>query len=343
MATALFAPYSRRPAVVAAQILLVAAAYYGSARLGLLREVVVDGAVVTPLWLPTGVALSALLYMGLRVWPGIAIGALFSIATVGATLTPPGATISAGNTLAPVFAFLMLRRVGFRPELDRLRDGVTLVFLGAAVAMLVSASIGCGTLAVTGKLPLRDFWPVWLAWWAGDAMGVLVATPVLLVLRRIRLPRATDRWPEATALALASVVVTLLATRSTLTLLFLVFPLLIWAALRFELSGSAPCACLASVLAVLAATEYIGPFEGRTLFEATLNVAVFNASVSLTALLLAAIVTEQKNIRSKIELACLELADLVEQLAPGQVDLLPPPGDLPPSGDLPSPGGGPGR
>ncbi|WP_327294315.1 MULTISPECIES: MASE1 domain-containing protein [unclassified Streptomyces] len=329
MATALFAPDTRRPTVLVAQMVLVAAAYYGSARLGLLREVLVDGAVVTPLWLPTGVALSALLYMGLRVWPGIAVGALLSIATVGNTITEPGVTISAGNTLAPVCAFLLLRRVGFRPELDRLRDGVTLVFLGAMAAMLVSATIGCGTLAATGRLPLRDFWPVWAAWWIGDAMGVLVVTPVLLVLRKARLPRATDRWLEASALAIAAVVVTLLATRNTLPLLFLVFPLLIWAALRFQLPGSAPCACLVSVFAVLAATEYSGPFRHRSLAEATANVAVFNGSVALTALLLAAIVTEQKNIRSKIELACLELADLVEQLAPGQVDILPPTGDEP--------------
>ncbi|MCX4722745.1 MASE1 domain-containing protein [Streptomyces sp. NPDC090052] len=329
MATALFAPDTRRPTMVVLQMVLVAAAYYGAARLGLLREVVVDGAVITPLWLPTGVALSALLYLGLRVWPGIAAGALLSISTISGTLTQPGVTIAAGNTLAPVCAFLLLRRVGFRPELDRLRDGAALVFLGAMVAMLVSASTGCATLAVTGKLPLRDFWPVWSAWWTGDVMGVLVATPVLLVLRRARLPRAGDRWLEATALAVAAVVVTLLATRNSLPLLFLVFPLLIWAALRFQLPGSAPCACLVSVFAVLAATEYNGPFRHRTLFEATANVAVFNGSVALTALLLAAIVTEQQNIRSKIELACLELADLVEQLAPGQVDILPSADDEP--------------
>ncbi|WP_328333518.1 MULTISPECIES: MASE1 domain-containing protein [unclassified Streptomyces] len=329
MATALFAPDTRRPMVLVAQMVLVAAAYYGSARLGLLREVLVDGAVITPLWLPTGVALSALLYMGLRVWPGIAVGALLSIATISNTLTKPGVTIAAGNTLAPVCAYLLLRRVGFRPELDRLRDGVNLVFLGAMAAMLVSASIGCGTLAATGQLPLRDFWPVWAAWWTGDVTGVLVATPVLLVLRKARLPRATDRWLEASALAVAAVVVTLLATRNSIPLLFLVFPLLIWAALRFQLPGSAPCACLVSVFAVLAATEYSGPFRHRSLYEATANVAVFSGSVALTALLLAAIVTEQQNIRSKIELACVELADLVEQLAPGQMDILPPAGDEP--------------
>lgn len=78
------------------------------------------------------------------------------------------------------------------------------------------------------------------------------------------------------------------------------------------------------MFAVIAATGNVGPFRHQSLFEVTANVALFNGSVALTALLLAAIVTEQKNIRSKIELACLELADLVEQLAPGQVGIRPP-------------------
>ncbi|MGW4920433.1 MASE1 domain-containing protein, partial [Streptomyces albidoflavus] len=41
-------------------ILAVALAYYGAGRLGLLRQVVVEGATVTPLWLPSGVAVAAL-------------------------------------------------------------------------------------------------------------------------------------------------------------------------------------------------------------------------------------------------------------------------------------------
>ncbi|MFI5619788.1 MASE1 domain-containing protein [Streptomyces sp. NPDC051567] len=308
----------RRLCLALARIAGVGAAYYAGGRIGLLQQVVVDGAVVTPLWLPTGISLSALLWAGLRVWPGIALGAFLVIDA----LSPFGLVglgIVAGNVAAPVCAFLMLRRAGFRTALDRLRDGVALVFLGGLLPMLISATVGAGLLVLSGSLPREEFWTGWSAWWAGDAMGVLVITPLLLVLRKVRMPRDTYRWGEATALAVTAVAVTLLATRSPLALLFLVFPLLIWAALRFQLAGSAPCVLLVSVLATAAAVTLSGPFAGHSLAEAMVNLQALNGSAALTSLLLSAVVTEQKTIRLKIEQACQDLAEVVEQLAPGKV------------------------
>lgn len=318
MRTVIHSEKNRRRAMTLLRILAVAGAYYVAADLGLLRQVTVHGAVVTPLWPPTGIALGALLVMGLRVWPGISLGSLLVIATLNGSVSASTALVVAGNTLAPVCAFLLLRSAGFRPELARLRDGVVLVFLGAMTGMAISASTGTAVLLADGKLPASGFWPVWAAWWAGDVMGVLVITPLLLVLRRLRMPRLTDRWVEGTALLVVAVPGTLLATRSSLSMLYLVFPILIWAALRFQLAGSAPCALLISVLAVVAGTDRVGPFEDHTMLEIMVNLTVLNGAVALTALLLAALVAEQQTVRHRIERACEELADLVDQLAPGR-------------------------
>lgn len=318
MRTVIHSEKNRRRAMTSLRILAVAGAYYAAADLGLLRQVTVHGSVVTPLWPPTGIALGALLVMGLRVWPGIALGSLLVIATLNGSVSASTALVVAGNTLAPVCAFLLLRSVGFRPELARLRDGVVLVFLGAMTGMVISASTGTAVLLADGKLPSSGFWPVWAAWWAGDVMGVLVVTPLLLVLRRLRMPRLTDRWMEGTALVIVAVPGTLLATRSSLSMLYLVFPILVWAALRFQLAGSAPCALLISVLAVVAGTDRVGPFMDHTMLEVMVNLTVLNGAVALTALLLAALVAEQQTVRHRIERACEELADLVDQLAPGR-------------------------
>lgn len=303
------------PAVL--RILAVAAAYYGGGRVGLLQQVVIDGAVVTPLWPPTGIAVAFLLWWGLRVWPGIALGTFLVIQSIS-PIDPVGVGILAGNTLAPVCACLMLRRVGFRVALDRLRDGLALVFLGGLAPMLISATVGTWLLVLTHSLPHSGFWTVWWTWWAGDAMGVLVVTPLLLVLRKARLPQDVYRWAEASALLLSAVAVTLLATRSQLALLFLVFPLLIWAALRFQLPGSAPCVLLVSVLANSAAIDRAGPFSDHTLVEAMANLQALNGCAALTSLLLSALVTEQSDIRLRIEQACQDLAEVVEQLSSGK-------------------------
>ncbi|MBT2480594.1 MASE1 domain-containing protein [Streptomyces sp. ISL-94] len=297
-------------------ILAVAVAYYAGGRIGLLQRVVVEGAMVTPLWPPTGIALAALLWRGVRIWPGIALGTYFFIEGISTFDLLPDWGIIAGNTLAPVCAYLMLRRVGFRVELDRLRDGLALVFLGGLVPMLISSTAGTWVLILTGDLAMPGFWSTWSAWWAGDAMGVLVVTPLLLVLRKVRLPRETYHVGESAALLVTAVAVTLVGTRSSLSLLFLVFPLLIWAAVRFQLAGSAPCALLVSVLANSAARDRAGPFAHHTLFEIMVNLQALNGAAALTGLLLAALVTEQNNIRLQIEQVCEDLAELVEQLGP---------------------------
>lgn len=320
----------RRPAVLVFQALVVAACYYAAGRLGLMRQLVVEGAVVTPIWPASGVAVAALLILGLSVWPGIALGTLLVIASI-APVHPDVVGTIVGNTLAPVCACLLLRRAGFRLSLSRLRDGLALVFLGALTSMLISSFAGVGLLIATGKLSAGDFWPVWLAWWVGDAMGVLIVTPLLLMLYTLRRPLRLVRWKEALLLTVIACAVIPLSTHSTLSLLYLVYPLLIWAALRFRLPGSMLCALLSSVLATVAATDRVGPFARLTRVEVMIKLQAFNGSMALTALLLSAVITEQLNTRRSVEKACQELVEVLEHLTAGE----PPPPRGPQDGPEP--------
>ncbi|TQL18467.1 integral membrane sensor domain MASE1 [Streptomyces sp. SLBN-134] len=299
------------------ETLAVAACYYAGGRLGLLRDLTVSGAVVSPLWPPTGVAVACLLVLGLRCWAGIALGALLILVHL-TSLRWTSLGVLAGNTLAPVCGYLLLRRAGFRIELSRLRDCLYLVFLGAFSAMLISSTTGALTLFATGDLPAGDFWGVWLAWWVGDAMGVLLVTPVLLVLYRARAPVHWARWKEAVGLAVITAVLVPLATHSPGSVLFSIYPLLIWAALRFELTGSMLCALFASVMATTAATDRIGPFRHLTDVQVMINLQAFNMAMALTALLLSAVITEQHNTRRSVERACQELVEVLEHLTAGE-------------------------
>ncbi|WBO68304.1 MASE1 domain-containing protein [Streptomyces camelliae] len=303
------------------QVLVVGACYFAAGRIGLIRELVVEGAVVTPVYPASGVAVAALLILGTRCWPGITIGAFFVVLSIVIPRIDVLVTV-AGQTAAPVCAALLLRRARFHPDLGRLRDGLALVFLGALGAMLISATVGVGLLVVTGHLAAHSFWPVWLAWWVGDAMGVLIVTPLLLSLGNARRPLPTARWKEATALAVIACALLPLAVYSSLSLLYLVYPLLIWTALRFQLVGSVLCALLTSVLATVAATDAVGAFAGLSRIEVMAKLQAFNGSMALTALLLSAVITEQRNTRSSVEKACQELVEVLEHLTAGEA---PPP------------------
>src|ERR1700737_10398 len=121
------------------RLALIAVAYWLAARLSL-NLALVHGQ-VTPVWPPTGIALVAFLLIGRGAWPAIALAAFAVNLPIGPS--PVGAAaIAAGNTLAPLVAVEVLRRVGFRPELDRLRDAISLMVVGALGGMALSATIG---------------------------------------------------------------------------------------------------------------------------------------------------------------------------------------------------------
>ncbi|MFI9808754.1 MASE1 domain-containing protein [Streptomyces sp. NPDC052301] len=329
----------RRTGGYAVQVLAVAACYYAAGRVGLLRELSVEGAVVTPIWPPTGLAVAALLVLGLRCWPGIAIGALFVVLSLTSFRLDVLGTV-AGQTVAPLTAALLLHRARFHTDLGRLRDGLALVSLGALGAMLISATVGVGLLVLADKLALHSFWPVWLAWWVGDAMGVLLVTPLLLLLHRARWPPPLTRWREATALTVVACVLVPLAAYSSVSLLFLVYPLIIWAALRFRLGGSMLCALLTSVVVTFAATDGVGAFQGLSRIEVMAKLQAFNGAMALTALLLSALITEQHHTRRSVEKACQELVEVLEHLTAGEAPPpRPPHPDTGGSGER-SPGGG---
>src|SRR5215210_586852 len=108
-----------------AQLAIVCAAYFGSAKAGL--EFAFANESVTSVWPPTGLALAAILIWGYRMWPAVMVGAfLANITTAGPVLADLG--IATGNTLEAVIGALLLRRVAdFDDSLQRVTDVFALV------------------------------------------------------------------------------------------------------------------------------------------------------------------------------------------------------------------------
>jgi integral membrane sensor domain MASE1/anti-sigma regulatory factor (Ser/Thr protein kinase) len=296
----------------AASVLLVAIAYYAAAKFGLRLALV--GRNITPFWPPTGIAVAAFLLLGRSVWPGVALAALVVNLPISTGGLAASAT-AAGNTLAPLVAATLLGKVGFRREIDRLRDAAAIVFVGALLSMGVSASVGAGVLVASGALRADDLLGAWAVWWAGDAMGVLVVTPFVLSL----LPpwRRPGRGPwsavEAVLLFASIAIVSPVAIGTDAHLMFLVIPLLGWAAWRFQQRGAAPAALLVVVVASWAAAKGVGPFRAGTLLEKMLTLQAFNATVAFCSFFFAAVVSERLHAHQALERAAARLELRVRQ------------------------------
>jgi signal transduction histidine kinase len=266
--------------------------YVGAAKLGI--DLSVAHGVITPVWAPTGIALAALVLFGPRLWPAVAIGALIANATSGASL-PVAAAISVGNTLEAVAGAALLRRVGFRPALDRVRDVLALILFGAAASTTISATNGVTTLWVAGHVSGSSYGSEWFLWWSGDAMGDVIVAPLLLVWAATPLRRVGGaRTFEALAL------LALLAGVSSFVFLagywrypHLLFPLLIWAALRFRQRGAVTSGFVVAAIAVAGAVHGSTPLGGGSATEIVQVLEGLVATVVVSLLILGAVLAER--------------------------------------------------
>ncbi|WP_020161408.1 EAL domain-containing protein [Methylobacter marinus] len=153
----------------------------------LLAKIVLDffsaNGVISVIWPSSGLALAALLLGGRKYWPGIFAGALAGALMAGCTAWV-AAFIAAGNTLEAFVCLQVLFRSGhFDTALTHPRDFLWLT-LAAAAGACVSALTGTTTLLLTGFLTRQTLAPGLLHWWQGDMLGIILATPLILIWRR---------------------------------------------------------------------------------------------------------------------------------------------------------------
>ena len=282
----------------------VAVAYFLAAKLGL--TVATVGVTVTLVWPPSGVAVAAMLLLGRRVWPGVALGAFIANATTDAPIAVAWFT-AVGNPLEAVVAATLLQRMSnFDTSLERTRDVLALTVLGAIVAPTVSASVGIAGLVFAGVVAPSAVAAAWFTWWGGDAMGILLVTPLILAwVRRPGRGASTARILEGAALVaitgIAGFLVFggLLPGRVAAPLVYIALPLLIWAAFSFEQRGAATGAVVIAALAVWWTSRGAGPFARETLGLSLAHLNAFMGVATLTSLVLAAIVRERRQADSE--------------------------------------------
>jgi len=291
----------------AAAFLVVSGAYVGAAKLGLSLDV--SRGVITPVWAPSGIALAALLILGIRFWPAVAAGAFVANATGEASLGV-AAGITVGNTVAAVVGALLVQRLGFTPALDRVRSVLALVIGGALLSTTISATNGVTVLKIADAAE-DSYSTAWVLWWFGDAIGVLMVAPVILVLYASRHIRPTP-WQVVEGLAvLASV-----AAVSAIVFLtgawrypYLIFPLLLWAALRFRQVGAASASFLVGAIGTWGAVDGTIPLGGDTATESVQLAQALFAVVVVSLLVLAATLAERETGRDELAQTAARLGE----------------------------------
>ena len=274
---------------------------------------------VTPIWPSAAIAVASLLVLGLRVWPAVALGAFIInlIAFNGdARLAAP---IAVGNTLEGVLAIALATRfANGRLSFERGPDVFRFTFIVAFGATLVSATVGMLAIGLANQIPPGAGWRLWITWWLGNATGMAVYTPFLVLLAtRHEAPRAGPR--ELVALAAALVLVLYAAfglpadLQRDIPLAILILPLMLWSAFRVGILETSALGVIMSGVAVYRSLAHLGPFEFEDGTSALLLVQSLVAVVSLLMLAVAAETGVRRRVESKLRLLNETLERRVQQ------------------------------
>jgi signal transduction histidine kinase len=280
------------------QVILLAVVYHLAARLGLSMAYLQSN--TSPVWPPTGIALAALLIFGLSRWPGVTLGVLLGSLLTGAPFDL-ALGMALGNTLeALVGAFILQRYIKLHLSLDRIQD-VTGLAVVALFSTMISATVGSSTLVLTGNAPNSAYTSIWVTWWIGDLLGALVVAPFILAWKNagLNLPGRSLILESVLAFTILGGVtwyVFIFQTQSSIyhqALLYLIFPFVIWTAIRFGQQGGTTAVIMVSGIAIWATVADLGPFSLHSKNDNLILLQTFLGVVSLTSLILAAATTER--------------------------------------------------
>ena len=302
------------------RLLLVFAAYLLAGKLGQATSSI-RSSNLGPVWPAYGVALAGVLLYGYRIWIAIAAAALL-VALSSPVPHLAAAGQAAGATLAALTgAFLLRRFAQFRIALSRLRDALWLIVVGAAGSALVSASLGIAVLYLDHVQAYSGIGSSWLIYWLGDATGVLLVTPLALRFTDLLAIRSWARIREL-AILLVLLAVTCFIIFADLPLIpvrlhvlaFAVLPFLMWAAIRFGVSGAALTTLFTASVATVSTAFGFGPFSQHRMFVNGLLLDVFFAVLSVSSMTFAAVIAEREQAVREHELLIREQAGMEARL-----------------------------
>jgi signal transduction histidine kinase len=284
-------------------VVLVAAAYYGAAKVG---QTLRYTASVSAIWPPVGFGIAALYLWGMRWWVGVLLGEL----VVNGELLLDDSTFPIGSLLGQqtgnmaeivVGALLLRRLVGPRAAIDRV-EHVGGMLLALAIATAISATAGTISMVAGGMVDESDVMEFWRTWWLADTSGGLVVLPLMLAWAQDP-GRAWQRirtWEGAAVIA-GVTALSVVAFSTEEPIRYTVFPALIWAAFRFGPPGATLSIAITAGVAIGETATDVGPFAEQPIDLRTLSTQLYIWVAALTTLFLSVLMSERE--RSARELA----------------------------------------
>lgn len=279
----------------------------------------------SPLWPPAGIAMFVVLQQGRQVCPGVALGILLVGHWLGVSW-PLAAGAAIGGTIEAILGATLLRRVQFHNSMEQLQDVLHFIAFAGLTAPLLNATISTGTGLLANRLVWQQAGSIWWTIWLGDSMGILVFTPLLLVLHNHRLrlqnlklanvfkdPQLLEKVLCFSSLISLSWAVFHFRPNPVVVnypIEYLPFPFVIWASLRLGQTAGIIASTILSVIAISGTVVGRGPFATMTSApnQVILLQQAFLGVITMTALIVAAMTSERRRVETLLRRSQASLA-----------------------------------
>ena len=264
--------------------------------------------VVAALWLAAGIGAMASLRFGAAGMVGVFLGAF----AINSQILP--------LEVAFRFALGAAAGAGIMGTLPRYLQpfSSTLDYVSSVAKFaLVAAPLGCAVSALTGVLSLYFFGDlpagmvvrgVWV-WWLGDLLGVLLVAPLLLTASRWDLlPTNRGARLEGLVLVLGMLALTLVMMeyadplRPAEIVLFVMMPAVLWAALRFSVTGASLAIFLAAIIVLGVTVVSYGGITGATKPGDVFALQISMMTMALGGLFVSAALTERRYSEMRLDM-----------------------------------------
>lgn len=300
--------HEQRRMPIALSALLLAVSYFLGVHAGF--ALTLEHAPVAFLWPPNALLLAALLLSPRRAWPVLIAAALPAHVLAEMSVQVPLSMVLCwfvSNVAEALIGAVAIRSVLHRPpRFDRFRDLVVFLIGAPLLGTLLSSFLDASFVAAIGWRH-GDFWTVWRTRMLSNALAALTLVPLIVNLaqtggRPIRRPAVRDIVETAVLLiglwgTCALVFLRAQPAPDDLMRLYMPLPFLVWAAMRFSVSGV--CLCVASIAAFAIAGSLLGrgPFSSGDALTDVMGLQIFLIIATVSLLLQCVSLSELRNAR----------------------------------------------
>jgi signal transduction histidine kinase len=274
-------------------------------------------------WNPnSGASIAFAVMFGRRIIPFIFIAPLLDDFVDDLTIRqlpfPLPMELAASILIGSVYGAAVLFLLHPKQRFDRGLQSTYSLFLFAVTTAVTTAVVAAGYIGLMfgfGLLPAADFVRAMLSYWVGDAIGITVMTPFLLVLwtRRYAVWTSAETLLQLIAIAAALMLVHAYWTAQHLQLVYVLFVPIVWMAVRTGIEGVSLGILITQLGLILGFHVFSDQIGEMPKVQALMLV------LALTGLFAGGLVTEQRRTEAVLRLHQESLARLARLASVGEL------------------------